>query len=76
MSMLVLARGKCLPKGKASSEMAKVHSLNGDPHAMSTGSQAVAHKVIIVQSIIQGDSQVDVRYVVLPDILLHNVLVQ
>ena len=48
--------------------MAKVHILNGDPHAMITGSQAVAHKVIIVQNIIQGDSQEDVRFAVLPDI--------
>ena len=75
-SMLVPARGKCLPKGKASSETAKVHSLNGDRHAMIIGSQAVARKDIIAQSIIQGDSQVDVRCVVLPDMLPRNVLVQ
>ena len=68
--MLVQARGKYLPKVKVSSEVAKVHSLNGGPHAMIIGSQAVAHKVIIVHS------QEDARYAVLPDILLHNVLVQ
>ena len=60
MSMLVLARGRCLPKEKGSRKMAKVHSLNGDPHVMIIGNQAVAHKVIIVQKIIQGDSQGDV----------------
>ena len=43
---------------------------------MIIGSQAVAHKVIIVQSIIRGDSQEDVRSAVLPDILHHSVLVQ
>ena len=43
---------------------------------MITGSQAVAHKVIIVQSIIQGDSQGDVLYADLPDTLLRNALVQ
>ena len=75
MSILVPARGKCLPKEKGSKEMAKAHSLNGGPHAMITGSQAVAHKVIIVQSIIQGDSQGDARYAGLPDTLLHSVLV-
>ena len=47
--------------------MAKAHSLNGGPHAMIIGSQAVAHKVITVQSIIQGDSQGDARYADLPD---------
>ena len=39
MSILVPARGKCLPKEKGSREMAKVHSLNGGPDAMITGSQ-------------------------------------
>ena len=61
MSMLVQARGKCLPKGKVSRRMAKARSLNGDPHAMITGSQMVAHKVINARSIIQGDSQDDAR---------------
>ena len=44
MSMLVRARGKCLPKVKASRRVAKAHSLNGDPHAMITGSHMVALK--------------------------------
>ena len=41
-----------------------------------TGSQAVAHKVIIVQSIIRGDSPEDVRFAGLPDILRHSALIQ
>ena len=67
MIMLVLARGRSLPREKVSREVAKEHSLNGGPHAMIIGSQAVAHKVIIVQSITRGDSQEDVRSAVLPD---------
>ena len=63
-------------KGKASREMAKVHSLSGDHHATTIGSQAVAHKVIIARSITRGDNRVNVRYVVLPDMLPHSVLVQ
>ena len=43
---------------------------------MITGSQAVAHKVIIAQSIIQGDSREDVQFAGLPDILRHSVLAQ
>ena len=76
MSMLVQARGKCLSKEKVSRRMAKAHSLNGGPHAMTTGSQMVAHKVIIVQSIIRGDSQEDARSADPLDILPHSVLVQ
>ena len=69
MNMLVRARGKCLPKEKASRKVVKAHSLNGDPHAMIIGNQVVAHKVIIAQSIIQGDSREDVQFAGLPDIL-------
>ena len=76
MSTSVPVKARCLPKGKASSEMEKVNSRNGNQHAMTIGSQAVAHKVTIVRSITQEDSQVDVRYVVLPDMLPHSVLVQ
>ena len=76
MIMLVLARGRFLPREKVSREVAKEHSLNGGPHAMIIGSQAVAHKVIIVRSITRGDSQGDVRSAVLPDTLHHSVLVQ
>ena len=70
------SKGKVPTKGKGKQRDGKVNSRSGDQHAMIIGSQAVAHKVIIVQSIIQGDSQVDVRYVVLPDMLPHSVLVQ
>ena len=55
--------------------MAKVPSLNGDKHVKTTGSQAVAHKVIIVQGIIRGGSQADAQYVVLLSIPLFSVLV-
>ena len=51
------AKGKSLRRGKASKEKVKVASLSGVPHVKNTGSQAVAHKGTIVQSIIQGDSQ-------------------
>ena len=40
--------------------MVKVANLIGAQRVMTIGSQAVAHKDIIVQSIIQGDSQADV----------------
>ena len=70
------SKGKCLPREKESRKMAKAHNLNGGPHAMIIGSQAVAHKVITVQSIIQGDSQGDARYADLPDTPLRSVLVQ
>ena len=63
-------------KAKASNAKAKVNSLSGDQHAMTIGSQAVAHKAITVQSIIQDDNQVDVQYAVLPNMPLHSVLVQ
>ena len=63
MSMLVQARGRCLPKEKESKSMAKARSLSGDPHVMITGSQMVALKVINARSIIQGDSQEDARSV-------------
>ena len=51
------ARGKYLQKGKVSKEMAKAESLSGVRHVTNIGSQAVAHKDIIVPSIIQGDSR-------------------
>ena len=70
------ARERCLPKGKASNVRAKVSSLNGDQHAMTIGSQVVAHKATIVQSIIRDDSQVDVQYVDLQNMSPHSVLVQ
>ena len=76
MSTSMPAKGRCLPRVRASNEKAKVHSLSGDLHAMIIGSQAVAHKVIIARSITRGDNRVDVQYAVLPDMLPHSVLVQ
>ena len=70
-------KARCLPKERASNAKAKANSLSGDQHAMTIGSQAgVAPKAIIVPSIIQDDSQVDVQYAVLPNISLPSVLVQ
>ena len=43
---------------------------------MTIGSQAVAHKATIVQSIIRDNSQVDVQFAVLPNMPPHSVLVQ
>ena len=70
------ARGKCLAKAKANRVMAKVPSPSGDRYAKIIRSQAVAHKAIIVQGIIPGDSQADVQSVVLLSMPPHSVLVQ
>ena len=59
------AKGRSQSKEKVNKEMVKVVSPIGVQHVMSIGSQAVAHKDIIVQSIIQGDSQADVLLVAL-----------
>ena len=67
---------RCLPRGKANKVMAKVRSPDGDQHAKTIGSQAVAHKAINVQSIIREDSQADVQFVVLPSMSLRSVPVQ
>ena len=69
------ARVESLQKGKASKVMVKEQSLSGDQLVMTTGSQAVAHKVIMVQSIIPGDSQADALSAALQSILLLNALV-
>ena len=71
MSTSMPARGKFPTKAKANRVMA-----SGVQHVMTIGSQEVAHKVIIVQSIIRRDSQADVQSVDPPDILLLSVLVQ
>ena len=70
------AKGKCLPKEKASRVMVKVPNPGRDQHATIIGSQAVAHTAIIVRCIIQGDSQADVQSVVPPSMSLRSVLVQ
>ena len=76
MSTSMPAKGRCLPRVRASRKMAKARSPSGDLHAMTIGSQAVARKVTIARSITRGDNRVDVRYVVLPDMLPHSALVQ
>ena len=59
------SKGKCLQRGRASKVMERVPSPNGNLHAKIIGSQAVAHKAIIVQGIIRGDSQADAQSVAL-----------
>ena len=61
MSTSMRAKRRLLRKEKASKEMAKAENPNGVQHVMSIGSQAVAHKDIIVPSIIHGDSQAGVQ---------------
>ena len=73
----MLAKGRFLRKEKVSKEMAKAESLNGVQHVMSIGSQAVAHKDIIVfPSIIHGDSQAGVQSAAPLVTILLNALVQ
>ena len=72
----MLARERCLLRGKASKAMVKVSSPSGDRHAMTIGSQAVAHKAIVVQSIIQGVNQAGAQSVALPSMLPLSVLAQ
>ena len=76
MSTSMPAKGKFPTKAKANRVMAKATSPTGVQHVMTIGSQEVAHKVTIVQSIIRRDSQADVQSVDLPDILPLSVLVQ
>ena len=61
----MLVKGKYLLREKAKEGVVKVGSPTGVHLATSVGSQMVAHKDIIVQSIIQGDSQDDVQSVAL-----------
>ena len=56
--------------------MGKVSSPSGDRHAMTFGSQAVAHKAIIVQSIIQGVNQAGAQSAALLSMLPLSVLAQ
>ena len=65
MSTSMPAKERSRPREKGSKEMVKVASPIGVLHAKTIGNQAVAHKDIIVQSIIQGDSQADVLFVAL-----------
>ena len=70
------SKGKILSKEKANKEMVKVASLIGEHLVTISGSQAVAHKDIIVQSIIQDDSQADVQSVALLATIHLNAHVQ
>ena len=70
------AKGKCLPKEKANRVMGKVPSPSGDRHAKTIGSQAVAHKAIIVQGIIRGVNQAGAQSAALLSMSLHSVLAQ
>ena len=76
MSTAMLTKGRFLRKEKVGKEMAKAEGLNGVQHVMSIGSQAVAHKDIIVPSIIHGDSQADVQSAAPLVTILVNALVQ
>ena len=70
------AKGKCLPNGKANRVMGKVPSPSGDRHAKTIGSQAVAHKAILVQGIIRDANQAGTQSVALLSMSLHSVLAQ
>ena len=72
----MLVKEKFLRKEKAKEEMEKVGSPIGAHLAMSIGNQMVAHKDIVVRSIIQGDSQDDVQSVAQLATILHNAHVQ
>ena len=76
MSISMPVKGKYLLREKPSKEKVKVVSLSGAQHVKNTGSQAVAHKDTIVQSIIQGDSQAGVQSVALLVTTLLNAHVQ
>ena len=56
--------------------MGKVPSPSGDRHAKTIGSQAVAHKAIIVQGIIRGANQAGAQSAALLSMSLHSVLAQ
>ena len=64
------SKGKVSAKGKGKQGEGKGGKSNGVPHVRNTGSQAVAHKGTIVQSIIQGDSQAGVQFVALLSVAL------
>ena len=76
MNMSMRVKGKYLLREKAKEEMVKVESLIGVHLAKNSGSQEVAHKDIIVRSIIQGDSQADVQSVARHATILLNAHVQ
>ena len=66
------SKGKVPSKGKGKGGDGKVASPIGVHLARNSGNQAVAHKDIIVRSIIQGDSQADVQSVARQATILLN----
>ena len=72
----MLARERCRLKAKASKAKGKVSSPNRDQHATTIGSQAVAHKAIIVRSIIRGVNQAGAQSAALPSMQPLNALAQ
>ena len=76
MNTSMRVKGKYLLREKAKEEMAKVVSPIGVHLPTNSGNQAVAHKDIIVRSIIQGDSQADVLSVARHATILLNAHVQ
>ena len=63
-------------RGRASKVTARVPSPSGNHHAKIIGSQAVAHKAIIVQGIIRGVNQADAQSVALLSMPPLSVLAQ
>ena len=76
MSTSMPVKEKCLLRGRASKVMERVPNPSGNLHAKIIGSQAIAHKAIIVQGIIHGDSQADAQSVALLSMSPLSVLVQ
>ena len=76
MNMWMWVKGKYRLREKAKEEMVKVESLHGVHLVKNSWSQAVAHKDIIVRSIIQGDSQADVLSVARHATILLNAHIQ
>ena len=70
------AKEKCLLRARASKVMERVPSPSGNRHAKTIGSQAVAHKAIIVQGIIRGVNLADAQSVALLSMSPLSVLAQ
>ena len=67
---------KQLSQQAAYRSLVKVPSPSGDRHAKTFGSQAVAHKAIIVQGIIRDANQAGAQSAALLSMSLHSVLAQ
>ena len=70
------SKGKCLLRERASKVMERVPNPSGNLHAKIIGSQAIAHKAIIVQGIIHGNNQADAQSAALLSMSPLSVLVQ